>query len=68
MKHPIRWHEECLANQYRHATKREAEALRAVVDAKRSLNEAHAYARQIERAKQMGKTSFDRERFTGVER
>jgi hypothetical protein len=70
VKRPIRWHEDCLKNQYAHALRKESEAFRARAEALRKraeadelLNDAHAYARQIAKAKAMKKDGFDREKF-----
>jgi hypothetical protein len=63
VKRPIRWHEDCLKNQYAHAFRAESEALRKRAEADELLNDAHAYARQIAKAKAMKKDGFDREKF-----
>jgi len=60
---PVEWHEECIKNQIKHC-KRKGEGLNELKEEVRRLKEEiEKYALQIIKAKQLKKTSFDRDRF-----
>ena len=64
---PIQWHEECLIAKQNHLARRTRELDNLFREVKQSEEQVNAYAAQIQRAKKLGKTEFDRERF-GVKR
>lgn len=59
----IEWHEECLKNAANHAKYMQDEAERAARYAKKAREDVERYSRQIERAKRLGKTKFDADKF-----
>jgi len=59
----IEWHKECLGN-HRETLSRELRDLEGRIERfNRSKDECTAYAEQIARAVETGKTSFDRDKF-----
>ena len=61
-KHPIAWHEECLANSRRYAYELFEEAQKKHCEYSRVLRQNEKYAQQITEAKRQGLTAFDAER------
>ena len=59
----IEWHEECLRNSIESHKQRLKELERAVEAERRCREENEHHAKQIERAKRLGKKSFDSEKF-----
>lgn len=60
---PISWHEECLKNQLENHKRLVLAMQRVIEDESRSRADNEMYAKQIERAKRLGKKSFDSDRF-----
>jgi hypothetical protein len=60
---PLEWHEECLRNSIESHNQRVRDLERAIEEERRSREDNERYAKQIERAKRLRKTSFDSEKF-----
>ena len=63
MKFTIEWHENCLRNQAAYLLRIKGEQDRAKRELMEALARHQFYATQIEKAKQMKKDGFDRDRF-----
>lgn len=59
----LAWHEACLKNRKKSSTRELSIAMKALENAKKSIEEDHFYEKQIKEAKIRGKISFDSERF-----
>jgi len=66
MKESIEWHEECLKNRKSHIKELFEEIKRAALladELKQNVEYCNFYQKQIDKAKQMGKDGFDRDKF-----
>ena len=63
----IQWHEACLIARQNHLARKTRELHELFREMKHAEEQVNAYAAQIQRAKKLGKTEFDEDRF-GVKR